>query len=332
VLAHNPVVSVPARPAETPRWHSLTHELGDHTSPIREFFNDYFPRRNRVIVQRRYRDSAGPLLIPATPDVNSGTIGTAFDIWVQLQLTPRPLLNFAQVGGQFLSPRLSRSLTELLGTLAPQPTAPDGHVAWPYVAAPVPAEQLVRTAWVLALFVEVYRSGPSAGSPLSDISTPRWRRRPNLLDIPTAAQVTALRDITNLAEHAFLNRLWERHTTSVLAPEFPLSNRMNADADLLIDTTLYELKTNLGQRRQDGTRVCELALATLLQVLGYVLHDADDQHHIDTVGIYQARYGYLAKWPVDSLVAELAGHPLHLGDLRSEWSDLIQHGPDLPSP
>ncbi len=49
-------------------------------------------------------------------------------------------------------------------------------------------------------------------------------------------------------------------------------------------------------------------------------------HNIDTICLYQARYGYLTTWLVDDLVAELAGRPVHLGDLRSEWSELLHNG------
>ncbi len=318
-------MSVPDSAAGLPRWRNLTRELTDPTSPIRDFFEDYFPKPNRRAVQHHYRTTTGPLLLPATPGVNGGTVGTAFDLWVQLQLTPRPPLDLAQIGAEFTSALLGRTLTALLNTLAPQPTAPNGRATWPWTTAPVPAEQLLRTAWVLALFVEVYRGGLSAGSPLSTIN-PRWRRRIDLLSLPTASQIGALRDITDLAEHQLLGPLRHRPTTAVLGPTFPLSARMNADADLLLGTTLYELKTNQGQKKADGTRECTLTLATLLQVLSYVLHDADDTHHIDTISLYQARYGHVTTWSVDDLMAELAGHPLHLGDLRSEWSDLVHNG------
>ena len=68
-------------------------------------------------------------------------------------------------------------------------------------------------------------------------------------------------------------------------------------------------------------------LAHLLQLLGYLLHDADDDHHIDTISLYQARDAHLATWTVDDLLADLAGHPVHLGGLRTDWATLIQSGP-----
>ena len=110
-------------------------------------------------MQHHYRTTTGPLLVPATSGVHAGTLGTAFDLWVQLQITPRPPLHPARTAARFLSPLLERSLDALLCTLAPNSTAPDSVTTAAWTTADVGPEDLLRIAWVLALFVEVYRAG-----------------------------------------------------------------------------------------------------------------------------------------------------------------------------
>jgi hypothetical protein len=55
---------------------SLTGELGRATSPVKAFFQTRFPAV--ADLQRRYREDAGPLILPGA-DTFRGTMGAAFD-------------------------------------------------------------------------------------------------------------------------------------------------------------------------------------------------------------------------------------------------------------
>jgi len=79
-----------------------------------------------------------------------------------------------------------------------------------------------------------------------------------------------------------------------VGPIFTGSQWMPANADLIAGRTLVELKTNLGEKKADGSRTAGLPVAHLRQILGYVLHDVDDIYRLDAVAIYDARYGALA--------------------------------------
>jgi hypothetical protein len=67
-----------------------------------------------------------------------------------------------------------------------------------------------------------------------------------------------------------------------------------ADADLIAAGLLVDLKVTLGDKRRDGTRRLSLDKAEVYQLVGYTLLDFDDIYRIGEVGIFSARYGYLA--------------------------------------
>jgi hypothetical protein len=61
----------------------------------------------------------------------------------------------------------------------------------------------------------------------------------------------------------------------------------------------------------------------MCQLIGYVLLDFDDEYQITDVGLFAARYAYLATWNLGSLLAELAGHPISLSSERAEFRSLL---------
>lgn len=56
-------------------------------------------------------------------------------------------------------------------------------------------------------------------------------------------------------------------------------------ADLIADGLLIDLKTNLGDKRADGTRQASLDATTVYQILGYLLLDFADGFAIDYLGL-----------------------------------------------
>jgi hypothetical protein len=82
-------------------------------------------------------------------------------------------------------------------------------------------------------------------------------------------------------------------TLWALGPTFAGSELIKADADLIAAGLLLELKTSAK---------LSLGITDLLQVIGYALLDFADAYRISELGIFSARYGYLATW-------ELGGPP-----------------------
>jgi hypothetical protein len=101
---------------------------------------------------------------------------------------------------------------------------------------------------------------------------------------------------------------------------------MNADADLICGGLLLELKTNLGDKRPDGSRRPSLERQTLLQLLGYTMLDFDDEFALTHVGVYNARYGHLAVWELPALLNELAGTRVDLPRQRQQFRNLLAGG------
>lgn len=60
----------------TRRWSSLTTELNTR-SPVRRFLDQRF--LNLRGAQRQYAQQVGPILVPAEPGLNTGTLGGVFD-------------------------------------------------------------------------------------------------------------------------------------------------------------------------------------------------------------------------------------------------------------
>ena len=61
----------------------------------------------------------------------------------------------------------------------------------------------------------------------------------------------------------------------------------------------------------------------MFQVIGYALLDFDDAYQLTEVGMFSARYGYLATWDLASLLDELAGRSVNLRSSRDEFRLLL---------
>lgn len=112
---------------------------------------------------------------------------------------------------------------------------------------------------------------------------------------------------------AFAERYPEWHgADAVLNPQFAGSIDIGgADADLITDGCLWEIKTTRQPRAQGEW---------LRQLPGYVLLDYEDEHAIDRVGLLLPRQGTRFSWPLTELIAELSERDdLDLATLRERF-------------
>jgi hypothetical protein len=115
---------------------------------------------------------------------------------------------------------------------------------------------------------------------------------------PMAAQVDELRNLIEIVDWSLL----KAQRLCLLNPAFGEGSAIvgGADADLLLDDTLIDIKTTSNlQLRADDWR----------QLLGYAALNAhfpigsgSDPVTIRNIGIYFARHGLLTTWPIDQLV------------------------------
>ncbi len=302
---------------------SLTSELDDRNSAVSRFLRARFPHVRDL--QRRYREpvaEAAPLAPRNGAAVAWGTVGGAFDWRMRYLLTPAPDLHLALLGALRLGERFQHLTAELFAAVDGTVRLPPGEPV-PLAPADTPGpglddERLARASYALALYTEVFRAGLLPGSRL--LTLRRGAGLEDLLGLASAEEVADLLALTEAARRVLLPALAARGGPLHLGPTFAGSLDVGgADADAITGGLLVDWKVNLGDRRRDGRRRCSLDLATLQQLLGYLLLDYQDAYAIDALGVYAARYAYLATWPVAELLAELAGGPVDLAEVRADF-------------
>lgn len=302
----------------------LTAEIANIHSPVRRFLGELCASGLRE-AQRRYRETTPPLAVPSVPrgDADPGTIGTAADWLLRFLVDPRPDLHLAVAGAAACTQagiRVLPALAEIVGALGVAlPMRPPEHVR--IFAGPLPGSDadpglLARACWALALLTEVFRAGPmvAAMGPLGQF---RGATVPgdSLLGLAPSAGLDQLTGFRHVFETTLIPQLATRTGPWALGPTFTGSALINADADLIAAGQLLDLKTS--------AKKPSLAVTDLLQVIGYALLDFDNEYQLDTLGIFSARYAYLATWELPGLLDELAGRQVSLRLLRAEFRRLL---------
>ncbi|MGV8847694.1 hypothetical protein [Tessaracoccus sp.] len=277
---------------------SLTTNIANKTSPLRAHFETCFP--NRAPLQATYRAGAGPILVPGG-DANPGTLGAAFDFAIRMVLDPahRPDVAFAGFGP---ASRAMPVIIEVVRT-AQAAAAHD----------PAAGDDLFRACWVLALCTEVFRAGLRPGTPLADAIRDGRFTHDGLMALASEDALGQMRALHAVAVPHLLAHLPARPARLDLGPTFDGSVLLPADADLIVDGLLLDLKTRLGAlNKTTGTRADTVSVADLYQLLGYTLFDHSDTFAISAVGIYSGRYGNLTTWGLGEFLNTLAGTDVNL--------------------
>jgi hypothetical protein len=286
---------------------SLTSELADSASKIGEFVrfvgamadsaqrgSPFEPLQRQVLGLDVMPRQVG---VTPVPGANGGTVGTAFDYRLRYHLAPCLSEAFvARHGYNFMSMLdmtgvtrtqldwFFENLDELTGLT---PTAGQ-HLGDADEAL------LCRYCVVLAYLEAVYRTGgswqPELPPAASERSSPASE---TLLALAPAAVVQDVVNLSRSAESAFAP-LISAVTSGVscqLNPTFAGSHDIHgADADFLLGDTLFELKTT-------KTLNPRAVRDAVLQLIGYLLLDYDDHHHIRRLGLYAARQEWVITWP-----------------------------------
>ncbi|HVV12016.1 hypothetical protein [Amycolatopsis sp.] len=286
-------------------------------------------------------------LLHPEPDVHLAMAGAAryvgpkmvravADLATRLGAAPRPY-----TGGIGVAPgdAYELVLAEIADLVAvADPGAPEQPVAFtgPVVGNDSDPELLMRGCWALALLTEVYRAGSRAlmNSPLAPFyraDADSSRQQPavtvdELLSLASPAALEQLAQLREVFEAILIPQLAARAGLWALGPWFAGSRLIGgADADLIASGLLLDLKTGLGSKRPDGTRWCSLERKDLYQLIGYALLDFTDSYQITELGLFSARFGYCATWPIDKLLAELAGGPVDLAAARADFEHLLKN-------
>ena len=283
---------------------SLTRELRSPRSWVNQFFKARIPRVVEFARGRGGAVKAMETVVPSSSAESARLVGTAFDYRLRMHVG-------ADFADSEVLPRgidLLRRMGSGLGPTADQKWA----AAIADLLTEVPAgDEMVkaRTSVVLAWVDWGYRSGGiwsdglrAAVEAIGRNEELGWDSVGASVDPCVAAEVAALMDIVEVprADSALCG-------TSFLGSRFV----GGADADLILDGCLYDVKTTARPRR---------GLTPMLrQLLGYALLDWADEFELNRVGFYWSRQGKWMSWELDQLIGQSASPAGSLGGLRKEF-------------
>lgn len=277
---------------------SLTHAIADKMSPLRRYLDVRFPSVRAL--QKDYRSRVGDMRVAPLVGgggANGGTLGAAFDFAIRFQVSPDyiPEIALYAFGGR---PDYAAAIEEVIRR--------GGQCA----AGATDLTELDRACWALALCTEVYRAGLYPGSPLALLIEQDSFTPDVLLSLIPDDGLRQMAELRTLAQDELLPHL---RTPLYLGPTFDASQLCPADADLISDGLLLDLKT--------AVKGNSLSREDLYQLLAYALFDHSNAYGLDRIGIYSARFGALVTWELIPTLELLAGGTVDLAAEREKiWS------------
>ncbi len=301
---------------------SLTSHLRDPQSPIGQFIRQHGSQTARIARVTNPQLRSAETINPGFEPWVYSHLGTALDYRIRyfFAVTPSQQL-IAYTGASLLPVQISDSgypmegpysldlieafftrLDAFLETIQPVGRQLEAEVE----------RMLARYCFVLGLFEEVYRSG---------------RYMDGLLMVPapkeSVDELLAIADDSWIDDLCALSRVFYERYHHLLSLPFTLNPTFTgsldvggADADLIVDGCLIEIKSSIRAR---------IDAAWLHQLLGYLLLDYEDQQHLRSVAIYMARHGLLLTWPLGDFLRSLTGNnQISLSQLRQEFQALCQ--------
>ena len=286
---------------------SLTSLLANRSTPLREWFETTLP--DIRFMQVAYRQS-GPVTVVPPSRCAHGTIGCAFDYRVRYYFALTDPAELVASHGAVVARagELYRAVASELARFLERVRPVGSRLAADDEAT------LNRFCFSLALFEECYRAGLHANSPLVPLLTGGCVDE--VLAIPNDEVIADLCALSFAFADA-ASDLVELRDRTVLNPIFRGSGLVGgADADLIVDGCLYDLKTS----KQPG-----LSRETAYQLIGYALLDFDDTYGIHSVGLYRARVPVAVTWELAEVLAT-AGGPVEQHDHTSALAEAA-HAP-----
>ena len=296
---------------------SLTSELRSKDSWVNRFFKDRFPAVNAFVKE----DAGLPVKAMATkvPHTcgNARLLGTAFDYRLRIRFGA----DFSSSGALELGVlKMMAHGDRVLGALAEVWAGAMQEL----LSQPLVEDEatLARASVILAWLDQGFRSGglwsDGMRKAAQDIVKHRevsWRSCTSGVDKPIADELVALMRLAETRLPA---------ARAICGPEFDGSSFVGgADADLVIDGCLYEVKTTEKPRDKLPEKI--------RQLIGYALLDWSDEYGLKKVGFYFSRQGEWKSWPLPELIVRCAGDSTAtLNALRNDFrrlAELQRHGP-----
>ncbi|WP_248761299.1 hypothetical protein [Pseudarthrobacter sp. SSS035] len=284
----------------------LSKDVKDPKTSIGRYLRTNFP--NAKPLQTEYKAHSGDLVIDSL-GANASNVGTAVDLIVRLVLEPDETPMSALILYPF-NDTYHHVVNELASLV--------GHSDDRELAA--------RSAWALALCVSAYRAGAAWAPLVPDLVHSGDFTVDTMLEQADNAAVAELVALRELSEERLIPSLTGPFS---LGPTFDLSKlgptqRIAAEADLIVGGLLIDIKTTLAPKNKAGLRPDALKADSVYQLLGYALLDYSNQYNIDRIGIFSARYGTLTEWPLDRVTSLMSGRKFDFPAARQEVWEMMQ--------
>ena len=276
--------------------HTLTGALADKNSPIHSFFRSRLPNLRTFLKQPRKLVRAvhadGKVILPAVREgYPYGPIGSAIDFRIRYYFKANEMGWVEHLplpgGSQF-----TEGLTRLLKRIDPPRKRLEQQ----------DEDELNRYCIALGYFDALQRG----------FATPADIDYSSAMDLVERPQDFWLKDMRSMS--------WTFYETlgHLLTRPFKMSPRMPslvADADLIVDGTVIEIKTGIRP---------EILSDSLRQLVGYALLDTSDAFGIDSIALYLSRQGLYFKWDLQEALRELFGEPaLTTRDVKAQFEDVL---------
>ena len=271
---------------------SLTSELVNKDSWLNQFFKAEFSQLADFVKHEGAAVKALPLKIPPGIHDQGALVGTSFDYRVRLHLDENiwesPVLAKGILRMRSAGSGLGRSIDATWADRTEQllRETPLGNES-----------MLSKASVVLAWLDNGFRSRGLWSDEMKAIArginqhdTRGWDHFVASVDEGVAGKVAALFAIA-------LDHL--PATGAICGPEFAGSRAVGgADADLIVENCLYDIKTTVNPRKTLSK--------DLRQLIGYALLDWDNKYALDQVGFYYSRQATYMTWPLSELLMECA--------------------------
>ena len=302
---------------------SLTRLLDDRHGPVRTWFEDTLP--NVKPIAERWKAAGSPAIIPAWERPAWGLLGAAVDYRIRYFFACTPPREFVAAYGANTRALSDDEVTAMIELrMAGEDSfdrfaaALDVHVTEHDPVGGLldpPGERLLaKFCFVLAMYETVFRTGRPSDALDGLGSGASAEAQLALVPEEAVDDLVALAEGFVTAGTSLLGR------PTVLNPTFAGSLRVGgADADLIVDGLLLEVKTTKAARPDRDW---------VYQLVGYLLLDVGDEHQLERLGFYVSRVPTLLDWDADELLALLAGRPAGRRELRDGFFAAVeQAGP-----
>lgn len=157
---------------------------------------------------------------------------------------------------------------------------------------------------------------------LFEFSTSRFARlygSTNFQDLFTLHDESYIEDLYNLSQIAY--EMYQKRLNSeriVLNPTFEGSKDIGgADADLILNNTLIEIKTVLDAKKNPGYM--------LRQLVGYTLLDYNDKYQLHEIEVFFPRQKSIVRFTINEVIENMTGNDsIDLPSLRNEFRSALK--------